>query len=64
MCLANCPFGAIADKAQIVQTIQAIKSGTPVYAAIAPAIVGQFGPDLTLDKMRYAFKVSRVPVLQ
>lgn len=56
MCLANCPFGAIADKAQIFQTIQAIKSDTPVYAAIAPAIVGQFGPDLTLDKMRYAFK--------
>ncbi len=56
MCLANCPFGAIADKAQIFQTIQAIKSDVPVYAAIAPAIVGQFGPDLTLDKMRAAFK--------
>ncbi|MCR4797706.1 MAG: 4Fe-4S dicluster domain-containing protein [Lachnospiraceae bacterium] len=56
MCLANCPFGAIADKAQIFQTIQAIKSDTPVYAAIAPAIVGQFGPNLTLDKMRSAFK--------
>ena len=56
MCLANCPFGAIADKAQIFQTIQALRSDTPVYAAIAPAIVGQFGPNLTLDKMRAAFK--------
>ena len=56
MCLANCPFGAIADKAQIFQTIQAIRSEVPVYAAIAPAIVGQFGPDLTLDKMRSAFR--------
>jgi [FeFe] hydrogenase (group B1/B3) len=56
MCLANCPFGAIADKAQIFQCIQAIKSDTPVYAAIAPAIVGQFGADLPLDKMRSAFK--------
>ncbi len=56
MCLANCPFGAIADKAQIFQVIQAIRSDVPVYAAIAPAVVGQFGPALTLDKMREAFR--------
>ncbi len=55
-CLANCPFGAIADKAQIFQTIQAIKSETPVYAIIAPAVVGQFGPKMTMDKLRTAFK--------
>lgn len=56
MCLANCPFGAIADKAQIFQTIQAIRSDVPVYAAIAPAVVGQFGKDLTPGKIRAAFK--------
>ena len=56
MCLANCPFGAIADKAQIFQVIQAIKSDVPVYAAIAPAVTGQFGPDFTPEKMRPAFK--------
>ena len=56
MCLANCPFGAIADKAQIFQVIQAIRSDVPVYAAIAPAVVGQFGPELSLDKMKEAFK--------
>ena len=55
MCLANCPFGAIADKAQIFQCIQAIRSDTPVYAAIAPAIAGQFGKGLTPGKMRAAF---------
>ena len=55
-CLANIPFGAIADKAQIFQLIQAIKSGRPVYAAIAPAITGQFGPDLPPNKIRSAFK--------
>ena len=43
MCLVNCPFGAIADKSQIFQTIHAIKSETPVYAALAPAFVGQWG---------------------
>lgn len=56
MCLANCPFGAIADKAQIFQTIQAIKSEVPVYAAIAPAIAGQFGAKLTQKKLRSAFQ--------
>lgn len=56
MCLANCPFGAIADKAQIFQTIQAIKSDVPVYAAIAPAIDGQFGPNMSPGKIRSAFK--------
>ena len=55
MCLANCPFGAIADKAQIFQCIQALRSDTPVYAAIAPAIAGQFGRDLSPEKMRAAF---------
>lgn len=56
MCLANCPFGAIADKAQIFQVIQAIRSDVPVYAAIAPAATGQFGPSFTPEKMRPAFK--------
>ena len=56
MCLANCPFGAIADKAQIFQVIQAIKSDTPVYAAIAPAADGQFGPGLPPRKIRAAFQ--------
>lgn len=57
MCLANCPFGAIADKAQIFQAIQALRDeNTPVYAAIAPAVVGQFGPKLTLGKLRAAFR--------
>ncbi len=56
MCLANCPFGAIADKAQIFQVIQAIKSDVPVYAAIAPAVAGQFGPKLNPEKIRSAFQ--------
>ena len=56
MCLANCPFGAIADKSQIFQTIQAIRSGTPVYAAVAPSIAGQFGAELAPNKIRPALK--------
>ena len=56
MCLANCPFGAIADKAQIFQVIQALRSDTPVYAAIAPSCAGQFGAGLTPKKYRRAFQ--------
>lgn len=55
-CLVNCPFGAISDKSQIFQTIMAIKSETPVYAILAPAFVGQWGPDAVPEKMHAAFK--------
>ena len=56
MCLVNCPFGAIVDKGQIFQMIQAMKEGHRVYAAVAPAFVGQFGPKVTPGKLRSAMK--------
>lgn len=56
MCLVNCPFGAISDKGQIFQTIHAIKSDVEVYAAIAPAFVGQFGAKITPEKLKAAMK--------
>ena len=55
-CLVNCPFGAIADKSQIFQMIRAIQAGERVYAAVAPAFVGQFGPKVTPGKLRAAMK--------
>ena len=54
-CLINCPFGAIADKSQIFQVIQAINRGDEVIAAVAPAFVGQFGGKGNVDKLRQAF---------
>lgn len=56
MCLVNCPFGAIADKSQIFQVIRSIQAGERVYAAVAPAFVGQFGPKVTPGKLRAAMK--------
>src|SRR5699024_6827587 len=47
---------AIADKSQIFQVIRAIQSGERVYAAVAPAFVGQFGPKVTPGKLRAAMK--------
>ncbi|MCD8121918.1 MAG: 4Fe-4S dicluster domain-containing protein [Clostridiales bacterium] len=55
-CLVNCPFGAIADKSQIFQVIRSIQNGERVYAAVAPAFVGQFGPKVTPGKLRAAMK--------
>lgn len=55
-CLVNCPFGAISDKSQIFQVIRAIQSGEQVYAALAPAFVGQFGAKVTPGKLRAAMK--------
>lgn len=46
-CLVSCPFSAIADKSQIFQLILGLKSKEKVIASVAPAFVGQFGPDVT-----------------
>jgi len=55
-CMVDCPFGAISDKSQIYQTIKMIKKGTPVYVALAPAYIGQFGPSGNPEKMVEAFR--------
>jgi [FeFe] hydrogenase (group B1/B3) len=44
MCIVSCPFGAIADESEFGQMIMALREGTPMYAIVAPAFVGQFGP--------------------
>ena len=56
MCLVSCPFSAIVDKSQIFQTVLALKSDTPVYAAIAPSFVKQFGDNVTTEIVRSALK--------
>lgn len=53
-CLVRCPFGAIVDKSQIFQTITALKEETPLYAAVAPAITGQFGVKVSIGQIRTA----------
>jgi [FeFe] hydrogenase (group B1/B3) len=41
-CIAACPFGAVNEKSQLIDVLQAIKSGKKVVAMFAPAIAGQF----------------------
>ncbi len=53
-CMSACPFGAIADKSQIFQLILALRKGDNVVAAIAPAILGQFGSKTNDRKIKTA----------
>ena len=55
-CMVSCPFGAIADKSQIFQLIRAIKKGDYIVAEGAPAIVGQFGENVSLAQIKGALK--------
>lgn len=43
-CREACPFGAIGDSSAVVQVIQYILNGKQVYAMLAPAFAGHFGP--------------------
>ena len=54
--MVNCPFGAIADKSQIFQLIKALLSGKKIIAQVAPAFVGQFGPNVTPEMFKKALK--------
>lgn len=56
LCIHKCPFGAIGSKTFIVDVINAIRSGKPVYAILAPATEGQFGNDITMESWRQAAK--------
>ena len=54
MCMVSCPFGAISDKSQIFQLAHALKEGKEIIAEVAPAFVGQFGPEVTTRKLKAA----------
>lgn len=56
MCLVSCPFSAIVDKSQIFQTVLALKSEVPIYAAVAPSFINQFGANSDEEHLRAALK--------
>lgn len=56
-CVTNCDFGALADKIEFLPVIDLLKQQqVPVYAAVAPAIAGQLGENVSLGQLRTAFK--------
>ncbi|EJO5347674.1 4Fe-4S dicluster domain-containing protein [Clostridium botulinum] len=55
-CMAACPFGAISDKSYIVSVAKLLKEKKKVYAVVAPAITGQFGPTIKVGQVKNALK--------
>ena len=54
-CAAACPFGAISDISRITNVIEKINDkNTKVIALPAPAVEGQFGPDVTIGRLKTA----------
>lgn len=57
-CVTSCDFGAIADKIEFMPVIDILKDkNTKVFATVAPAIVGQFGENVTMGQLRTALKL-------
>ena len=56
-CVEVCKHYALVDKKEFVPLIHLLKDRrVPVFAAVAPAYIGQFGPKVTPGKLRAAFK--------
>lgn len=56
-CVEVCRDFSLVDKKEFVPVIDLLKDRkTPVFAIVAPAFIGQFGPGVTPGKMRAAFK--------
>lgn len=57
-CVSSCDFGALADKIEFIPVIDLLKTkDVPVFVTVAPAIVGQFGEDVSLGQLRTALKL-------
>lgn len=56
-CISKCNLGAISDKIQFIPMVNLLKDeDCPVYAIVAPAFIGQFGPEATPGRLRTALK--------
>lgn len=56
LCVDACPSGSILDKVEFMPLSNLLKSKDIVIAAVAPAIIGQFGENVSIDQLRAAFK--------
>lgn len=55
LCIDSCKHGLFLDKVEFIPIIDLIKNNKTVIAAVAPAIIGQFGDNVTMDQLRAAF---------
>jgi iron only hydrogenase large subunit-like protein len=55
-CVEACPTGSILDRIEFIPLVELLRGKSPVIAAVAPAIIGQFGNTATINQLRAAFK--------
>ncbi|MDD7795729.1 [Fe-Fe] hydrogenase large subunit C-terminal domain-containing protein [Clostridium sp. 'White wine YQ'] len=55
MCVEACDSGKLLDRIEFMPILELLKNNEKVIAAVAPAISGQWGPDVSLDQLRAAF---------
>ena len=54
-CIEACPDGNLLDKAEFIPLINLLRGNSKVIATVAPAIIGQFGENVTTNQLRSAF---------
>lgn len=52
LCINSCKDGKLLDKIDFIPIADLIKNNKTVIAAVAPAITGQFGENVSLDQLR------------
>lgn len=55
-CVEGCPTGSILDRVEFIPLVNLLQGNPPVVAAVAPAIMGQYGDDVTIKQLRTALK--------
>lgn len=55
ICVNACDCGSYLDKIELIPLLDLFKNNKKVIATVAPAIIGQFGDDVTMDQLRTAF---------
>lgn len=54
LCVKACQSGAISAKSQCLELVRLFREGVPVYAELAPAFVGQFGEEVSVNQVKVA----------
>ncbi len=57
-CVDACKLDGLKTKKDIIPVVEELKKAeTPIYALVAPAFSGQFGPEVTAGRLRTALKL-------
>ena len=56
LCVDACPKDVFIDKVEFIPLSNLLNQNSTIIAAVAPAITGQFGQNVNIDKLRAAFK--------